>query len=73
MAKPMFHTSYTRYQALEIIRQDAFEAEVNDGESFMDCHNTAEHIYRFYFKGSNKVLEGQLEDIFGERPSVTDY
>ena len=71
--KTMFHTSYTRYQALEIIRQTAFEAESEQGESFSDCHDTAEHVWRFYFKGSNKVLEGQLEDIFGERPVVTDH
>jgi len=72
MAKTMWHTSYTRYQALEIIRQNAFEAESEQGESFSDCHDTAEHIYKFYLKGSNKVLEGQLEDILGERPTVTD-
>ena len=73
MAKTMWHTTYTRYQALEIIRQTAFEAESEQGESFSDCHDTAEHIYKFYLKGSNKVLEGQLEDIFGERPTVTDF
>ena len=72
MAKTMWHTSYTRYQALEIIRQDAFEAEAKQGEAFNDCHWVAEHVYKFYLKGSNKVLEGQLEDIFGERPTVTD-
>ena len=72
MAKTMWCTTYTRYQALEIIRQTAFEAESEQGESFSDCHDTAEHVYKFYLKVSNKVLEGQLEDILGERPTVTD-
>ena len=72
MTATMCHTTYTRYQALEIIREQAFQAEARDGESFWDAHNTAELVYKFYFKGSNQVLEGQLEDIFGERPTVSD-
>lgn len=73
MTVTMWHTSYTRHQALEIIREQAFMAENEAGESFMTCSDTAEFVYKFYLKGSNKVLEGQLEDIFGERPIVTNY
>ena len=72
MNPTLWHNSYTRYEALEIIREQAFRAEVDEGESFMDCHNTAEHVYKFYLKVSNQALEGELEDIFGLRPLVTD-
>ena len=67
----LFHTTYSRYDALEIIREQAFRACSEEGDSFWECHNTAKGVYKFYLKCSNKVLEGQLEDLFGERPTVT--
>lgn len=68
----LIHNTYSRYDALEIIREQAFRACSEEGDSFQECHETAESVYKFYLKGSNKVLEGQLEDIFNYRPTVTN-
>jgi len=67
----LFHNTYSRYDALEVIREQAFRACSEEGESFQECHETAEGVYQFYLRCSNKVLEGQLEDIFNYRPTVT--
>ena len=68
----LFHDTYSRYQALEIIREQAFRACLEEGESFQECNDTANGVYKFYLKASNKVLEGQLEDIGNYRPTVVN-
>lgn len=66
----LFHTEYSRFQALEIIRENEYQVNRSSGESEGISNQCADAIYRFYSKSSNAVLEGCLEDIYGQRPVI---
>ena len=65
------HT-YTRREALAIIRDDVVRQEAKEGESLTDCGRVADQCVLFYQRLSNAALAGALEDIFGKLPQVVD-
>ena len=65
------HT-YTRKEALAIIRDDVVRQEAKEGESFTTCGLIADQCVLFYQRLNNAALAGALEDIFGKRPQVID-
>lgn len=71
-ANIMLHTEYTRYQALEIIRENEFKVNRLDGETETISNQCADAMWNFYSRTSNAVIAGCLEDIYGERPVITD-
>ena len=69
----LYHTSYSRFQALNIIRENAFQETAQEGESFATCTDTADRMFDFYQGRSNAVIAGALEDIHGYRPVINDF
>ena len=69
----LFHTSYSRLQALNIIRENAFRETARDGEDLDICTYTADKMFDFYQGRSNAVIAGALEDIHGYRPVINDF
>ena len=74
MTVTAFHTSYTRYQALEIIREQAFRDAVNDDYHlpFSYCQDLADCTYQAYKDEPSVLLEFELARLTGECPTVTD-
>ena len=74
MPLTLFHTKYTRFQALEIIRERVYEDAVDDPEClpFAYCRHLADCAYEFYLKQSNVQLEIELSRINGDIPTVID-
>jgi len=74
MPLTLFHTKYTRFQALEIIRERVYEDAVDDPEClpFAYCRHLADCAYEFYLKQSNVSLEIELSRISGDIPTVID-
>ncbi len=70
----LFHTHYSRYQALEIIREQAFRDAVDDGHHlpFSYCQHLADCTYQAFQHKHNAHLEFELARLTGERPTVTD-
>ena len=70
----LFHTHYSRHQALEIIREQAFRDAVDEGPHlpFSYCQHLADCTYQAYQRKSNVYLEFELARLSGERPTVTD-
>ena len=71
----LFHTTYSRFQALEIIRERTYQDAVDDPEflPFAYCRHLADCAYEFYLKQSNVELEIQLSRLNGDIPTVTDF
>ena len=69
----LFHDSFTRFQALEIIRENEFRALKNEGEDDSIANKCADALHSMYSKLSNAAIEGCLEDLYDFRPNVTDY
>ena len=67
----LFHTEYSRFQALEIIRENEFQVNYKDGESESICNQCADAMWKFYSRTSDAVIAGCLEDIFGQRPLIS--
>ena len=67
----LFHTEYSRFQALEIIRENEYQVNHKDGESESICNQCADAMWKFYSRTSDAVIAGCLEDIFGQRPIIT--
>lgn len=74
MSLTLFHTSYSRFQALEIIREHTFRDAVDDSSHlpFSYCRELADIAYEFYLKQSNAEIEIELARLTGEEPKVTD-
>jgi hypothetical protein len=74
MNTSLFHTNYTRSEALEIIKARVYEDAVDDPEClpFAYCRHLADCAYEFYLKQSNVSLEIELSRISGDIPTVID-
>ena len=68
----MWHSEYTRFQALEIIRENEYQDNRNEGEDESISNQCADAMFNFYSRTSNDVIAGCLEDYYGERPVITD-
>ena len=66
----LFHTSYTRFQALEIIRENAFREERNSEPEDI-ANKVADEVFYFYQRCSNHVIAGQLQDIANTDDQIT--
>ena len=66
----LFHTSYTRLQALKILRENAFIEERNS-EPENIANKVADAVYDFYQRCSDRVIEGQLQDISKSDEQIT--
>ena len=64
--------TYTRKEALAIIRHDVVKQEIKEGQLPEDTQHVADQCVLFYQKVNNEALAGALEDIFGKRPQVID-
>lgn len=74
MNTSLFHNNYTRFQALEIIREQTYQDAVDDPKClpFAYCRRLADCAYEFYLKQSNLSLEIELSRISGDIPTVID-
>lgn len=71
----LFHTTYSRFQALEIIREQAFQDAIDDSRClpFSYCRQLADSTYEFYLKQTNVCLEIELTRLSGDIATVTDF
>ena len=67
----MFHTEYSRFQALEIIRENEFQDNIREGEDESISNKCADAMWKFYSRTSNDVIAGCLDDYYGDRPIIT--
>ena len=66
----LFHSSYSRAQALEILRENAF-IEERKFESEDIANKVADEVFYFYDRCSNHVIAGQLQDIADTDDQIT--
>ena len=74
MKTSQFHTNYTRFEALEIIKARVYEDAVDSPKClpFTYCRHLADCAYEFYLKQSNFELEFEVSRINGDIPTVID-
>mgnify|MGYP001195089141 CR=1 FL=1 len=72
---PLFHSTYSRFQALEIIKEQTYQNAVDDPNClpFAYCRQLADSIWEFYLKQSNVQIEIELSRLTGEKPTVIDF
>ena len=66
----LFHSSYSRAQALKILRENAF-IEERKFESEDIANKVADEVFYFYDRCSNHVIAGQLQDIADTDDQIT--
>ena len=68
------HATYSREEALEIIRAETEQESVDDLEvlPFSYCRHLADQAHEFYLKQSNQTIEDELGRFTGDQPTVTD-
>ena len=69
------HATYSREEALEIIRAETEQESVDDLEviPFSYCRHLADKAFEFYLKQSNQTIEIELSRFTGDFPTVTDH
>ena len=68
----LYHENYSRFQALEIIRESEFQELKNQGEDDSIANKCADAKHSMYSQLNNAAIEGCLEDLFDFRPTVTN-
>ena len=74
MVSTLFHSTYSRCEALEIIKEAKYQDAVDDPQCFpfAYCRQLADATWEFYYKQSDVELEKELARLTGEEPTVTD-
>ena len=68
------HATYSRFEALEIIREQTEQASIDDPAvlPFSYCRHLADKAHEFYLNQSNQTIEDELGRFTGDQPTVTD-